>query len=64
MNLYNVIYFYPIGTKVNLKNNGEEPPKEIHGYEWFSNTGNILFRDGTKLSMNQLDQIETAHFMP
>lgn len=64
MNLYNVIYFYPIGTKVYLKNDSEETPKVIQGYEWFSNTGNILFGDGGKLSMNQLDQIEIAHFIP
>ena len=46
-----------------MKNDTSAAPREIQGYEWFSNTGNILFRDGDKLSMNQLDRIESAHFI-
>lgn len=57
MNLYNIIYCLPIGTKVFLKHDCNNVAREVAGYEWFYQSGNILFKDGYKLSMNRLDQI-------
>lgn len=57
MNLYNIIYLLPIGTKVFLRTDTQNVAREVIGYEWVYQSGNILFKDGYKLSMNRLDLI-------
>lgn len=57
VNLYNIIYCLPVGTRVFLKHDCKNVAREVIGYEWFYDTGNVLFRDGSKLSMNRLDLI-------
>lgn len=57
MNLYNIIYFLPIGTRVFLRTDSQNIAREVIGYEWVYNSGNILFKDGYKLDMNKLNLI-------
>lgn len=57
-NLFKIIAKLPIGTKVHLKDDDTGVIHEIHGYEWFSDHANIIFRDGTKLSMARLELIQ------
>lgn len=56
MNIYAIIAKLPIGTEVRLK---DDPSVKhiIHGYEWFDTDANIIFRDGTKLSIKRLELI-------
>lgn len=57
MSLYNIMARYPIGTKIRLSDDDPDTIRQVHGYEWFGGTGNIIFRDGGKLNMARLELI-------
>ena len=57
MNVFRIIEVYPIGTKMRIKNDYKRIVREVHGYEWFGDGGNILFLDGGRLNMKRLDLI-------
>ncbi|MDR2043463.1 MAG: hypothetical protein LBQ15_03685 [Clostridium sp.] len=64
-NLYRLSHDLPIGSKVRFPAaetaQGEaaqgETTHEVLGYEWYQGSGNVLFRDGSRLSMDRLDQV-------
>lgn len=58
MNPFSIIYTLPIGAVVRLKNDGPEVIHEVRGYEWTARDANIIFSDGTKLSISRLELIE------
>ena len=49
---------YPIGTKMRIRDDDPGIIHEVYGYEWFGDSGNIIFRDGTKLNMRRIELIE------
>lgn len=57
MNVFRTMAVYPIGTKMRIKNDYKRIVREVHGYEWFGDGGNILFLDGGRLNMKRLDLI-------
>lgn len=56
--VFSVSALYPIGTKIRLADDDPGTIHEVYGYEWFEDSGNIIFRDGTKLNMSRLDLVE------
>lgn len=58
MNVFRIMAVYPIGTIVRVKDDYPGNTHEVYGYEWFGDSGNIIFRDGTKLNMRRLELIE------
>lgn len=48
---------YPIGTKLRLENDDPGIVREVYGYECCRDYANIIFVDGSKLSMERLDLI-------
>lgn len=54
MNLYNIIYDYPIGSKVHIQGETENTLHEVSGYEWYNNTGILIFEDGSKVNIGKL----------
>lgn len=61
MDLHRISFDLPIGSKVCLNDDRDKAVHEVQGYEWYRDTGNVLFRDGTKLSMDQMDSITKLH---
>ena len=57
MNIYSIMARYPIGTMVRLSDDDPNTIRQVHGYEWFANHANIIFKDGSKLNVNRLDLI-------
>lgn len=57
MNLYNIMTRCPIGATLSLSDDDPGTVREVHGYEWFGGTGNIIFKDGSKLNMERLELI-------
>lgn len=57
MSLYSIMARYPIGTKLRLSDDDPGTVREVHGYEWFGGSGNLIFKDGNKLSMARLELI-------
>lgn len=57
MNVYSIPESYPIGTKMILVDDDPGTIHEVYGYEWFGDHANIIFLDGTKLSMDRLELI-------
>ena len=57
MNVFAIIPVYPIGTKMRIKNDYKRIVRDVHGYEWFGDGGNIPFLDGGRLNMKRLDLI-------
>ena len=57
MNIFSIIYTYPIGTKVRLADDSPGEIREVYGYEWIGEQASIIFRDGTKLNASRLDLI-------
>jgi len=55
--LYNISYDLPIGAKVHLKDEAAEVVHEVQGYEWYQETGNVIFKDGAKLNMDRLEMV-------
>lgn len=49
---------YPIGTVLRLLGDYIEESHEVCGYEWYSDTVYLLFRDGRKLNMDREVLIE------
>ena len=58
MNVFGITAVYPIGTKVRIADDDPGTIHEVYGYEWFGDSGNIIFRDGTKLNMRRIELIE------
>lgn len=58
MNPFSIIYNLPIGAMVHLRDDGPEENHQVHGYEWFATDANVIFTDGTKLSVKRLELIE------
>lgn len=46
MNVFSIMYYLPIGTKVILQGDYPGTEHEVFGYEWFAKDANIIFRDG------------------
>ena len=58
MNVFSIMAVYPIGTKVRIKDDDPGIIHEVFGYEWFADSANIIFLDGTKLNMRRIELIE------
>lgn len=58
MNVFSIMALYPIGTKMRIKDDDPGIIHEVFGYEWFADSANIIFRDGTKLNMRRIELIE------
>lgn len=58
MHVQKILALYPIGTKFRLTDDDPGTIHEVYGYEWFEDSGNIIFQDGTKLNMSRLDLVE------
>lgn len=50
---------YPIGSKVNITENGggnkTENQREVVGYEYYNGTGYLVFRNAEKINVEQID---------
>lgn len=57
MNVYSISETYPIGTKMRLADDDPGTIHEVLGYEWFADHANIIFKDGSKLSLERLELI-------
>ena len=57
LGIFEIMEHYPIGTKMRIKNDYKRIVREVRGYEWFGDGGNILFLDGGRLNMKRLDLI-------
>lgn len=57
MNIFNVMAVYPIGKKLRLADDDPGTIREVYGYECFDNHANIIFKDGSKLSLSRLDLV-------
>lgn len=58
----NIAECYPIGTKIRLVDDYPGTVHEIYGYEWLGEKTNIMFVDGTKLSMDRLDLVADVEY--
>lgn len=56
-NLFTIIYELPPGTVVRLEDDYPGECHEVAGYEWHETGGYIIFKDGSKLNMKNLNQI-------
>ena len=48
---------YPIGTKVNVMEEKTKKQQEIIGYEYYNNTGYLVFRDNEKINVDRLENM-------
>lgn len=58
LSIFEIMEHYPIGTKMRIKDDDPGIIHEVFGYEWFADSANIIFRDGTKLNMRRMELIE------
>lgn len=56
-NLFAIIYDLPPGTVIHLKDDYPDECHEVTGYEWYASGGYIVFTDGLKLNMKNLELI-------
>ena len=57
MDVHSVLEKYPISTKLRLANDDPGTIREVYGHECCKDYTNIIFTDGSKLSVDRLELI-------